>query len=173
MNKYLQAPEPYFAVETRSGNLYKADRVGIIQVPAQALSDVKDLQDFGCSPVGFLARLLDADMNTTDDQPFELMTSLSYRIDGFLASGATPVALDTAVGGIYAEVSKGGTAVVGAGQLYSDLTAQNLAVDLALAAGQGQIVRPVGFTPILSLTTPQGVAAQCDFFMYGTMLGGY
>ncbi len=165
----LQAPAPFYNIETNHGTQYVADRMGIIDgVPA---IDLGELIASGCSALTFIARLAGADMNSVDDQPFQLMvTNLAYRISNIVALYAT-VSLDTAVGGIYPEADKGGSSIVDAGQLYSDLTAPALSVNLSISAGQGAVIRPAGFVPIFSLTTPQGVPALCDLFLFGDLFG--
>lgn len=65
-------------------------------------------------------------------------------------------------GGIYPAASKGGTAIVGAGQVYTALTAATKNVGLAVSNSDTQTI-----TPILSLTTGHGSAATADFLIMG------
>jgi hypothetical protein len=84
-----------------------------------------------------LGRILGANMNVTTDQPF-VMTNYAalntFRITKITAKNAS-ISLTTAAGGIYPAVSKGGTAIVAAGQVYTSLSAATIALDLTLAAG--------------------------------------
>ena len=114
-----------------------------------------------------LGRIIGANMNVTTDQPFVLTNWASlnpFRITKITAKNAS-VSLTTAAGGVYPSASKGGTAIVAAGQLYSALTTSTLAVDLTLAVGT--TVYAKGGAPILSLTTAQGVAATADLYLFG------
>lgn len=116
-----------------------------------------------------LGRLIGANMNVTTDQPF-VMTNWSAlnkcRITKVTCKNAS-VSLTTAAGGIYSAASKGGTALVASGQVYSSLTAATLALDLTIASTPGLTVQAAGYAPILSLTTGQGTAATADFYLFG------
>jgi hypothetical protein len=114
-----------------------------------------------------LGRILGANMNVTTDQPFVLTNWASlnpFRITKITAKNAS-VSLTTAAGGVYPAATKGGTAIVAAGQAYSALTAATIALDLTLAAGT--TVYAKGGAPILSLTTGQGSTATADLYLYG------
>jgi hypothetical protein len=114
-----------------------------------------------------LFRLRGANMNVTTDQEFErLGVYPSYIITAIRCANAS-TSLTTAAGGIYSAASKGGDAVVAAGQAYSTLTGSTLGLDLTLAA-VGRGVRTGA--PILSLTTAQGGAATADFYVIGLAL---
>jgi hypothetical protein len=116
-----------------------------------------------------LGRIIGANMNVTTDQPF-IMTSWAAlnkcRITKVTCKNAS-VSLTTAAGGIYSAASKGGTALVASGQVYSNLTAATLALDLTIASTPGLTVQAAGYAPILSLTTGQGTAATADFYLFG------
>jgi hypothetical protein len=169
MSFKLQAPTPYFEQEALGGTIYRADRMGIIS--NIATGDLYYLIQFGCREPAFLARIVGADMNSTDPQPFEMMTDSPYRINLITVVNAT-TSLTTAVGGIYAAAAEGGTPIVPDSQLYSDLTATNIGIDLTLGAGQGAIIHPGGSIPLLLLTVPQGSDdARCDFIIYGDLFG--
>lgn len=103
-----------------------------------------------------------ANMNVTTDQPmtpdFAIGSYIIDRIEVYSAS----TSLTTAAGGIYTAASKGGTAIVAAGQAYSALTtaAKTLAATLATTDLRTE-------TPILSLTTGQGSAATAIVEIWG------
>jgi hypothetical protein len=114
-----------------------------------------------------LGRIIGANMNVTTDQPF-VMTNWAalnpFRITKITAKNAS-TSLTTAAGGVYPSATKGGTAIVAAGQAYTALTAATIALDLTLAVGT--TVYAKGGSPILSLTTGQGGAATADFYLFG------
>jgi hypothetical protein len=69
-----------------------------------------------------LGRIIGANMNVTTDQPF-VMTNYAalnpFRITKITAKNAS-ISLTTAAGGVYPAASKGGTAIVAAGQVYTN-----------------------------------------------------
>lgn len=106
------------------------------------------------------------DMNVTTAQAI-LISSAKYVIRKIIVTDAS-ISLTTAVGGVFAEVGAS-TALVGAGQAYSALTAAGKFVDLTLATAATQNVRTE--TAIyLKLATPQGAAATANFFIFGDKL---
>lgn len=114
-----------------------------------------------------LGRILGANMNVTTDQPFVLTNYAAlnpFRITKITAKNAS-ISLTTAAGGVYPAATKGGTAIVAAGQVYTALTAATIALDLTLAAGT--TVYAKGGAPILSLTTGQGAGATADLYLFG------
>lgn len=138
------------------------------------------LQDGGILPSGntILGRLLSADFNSTADQPIQLPNTITaFTISGILITNAS-LSLDTAAGGFYPTVSKGGTAIVAAGQVYSSLTTAAKLLSATLAAGisttrfySANVDILTGYPTIyLSLTTAQGVVATADVFVLGTNL---
>lgn len=112
--------------------------------------------------------LLGANMNTTADQAIPIVApTAAYLISDVVATNAS-VSLTTAAGGVYTAISKGGTAVVAAGQAYSTLTAA-----AANAAGSSLLLTlntPTAYynasTLYLSLTTGQGAAATADIRVF-------
>ncbi len=118
-----------------------------------------------------LFKLVGANMNITTDQPFLPVGGApfaDYLITRIRVVNAS-TSLTTAAGGVYTAASKGGNAIVAAGQAYSGLTGSTLGIDLTVAAvGAGQ----QSATPILSLTTPQGGAATADFYLIGVHKAG-
>lgn len=116
--------------------------------------------------VGLVAVIRGANMNTTADQQFiapilpgKWVPTSFYAVN---CSG-TPT---TAAGGIYTAASKGGTALVAATQTYAGLT--TAATVLALTPASGVATTAIGPTVLyLSLTTAQGTAMTCDFYVVG------
>lgn len=160
----LAAPEPYAAFQALSGNQYSADKNGIIS--GIAANDVDNLLDAGCRVPGFLARILGFDMNATTDQPFTLLSKLPFRITKITVTNAT-ISLDSAVGGVYPALAKGGTPIVAAAQAYAALTAANIPLDLTIAS---DLVLPGGSLVVPSLTTPEGEAGTADWYLYADLL---
>lgn len=114
-----------------------------------------------------LGSKLSANMNVTTDQaiPITRIGSKNFRITRIYVTNAS-VSLTTAAGGVYPTTSKGGTAIVAAGQAYSALTSAAVGLDLTIAA-----VRTLAVSNIyLSLTTAQGTAATADIYVFGYIL---
>ena len=118
-----------------------------------------------------LGQLISANMNSTSDQQIVIFSApAKYIIRRIVATNAS-TSLTTAAGGIYPAVSKGGTAIVAAGQAYSGLTASGKFVDLTVASGYtsgGDVLTVKSI--YLSLTTPQGAAATADIYVYGDII---
>lgn len=114
-----------------------------------------------------LGSLVGANMNVTTDQaiPISRIGSQKYLITRIVVTNAS-ISLDTAAGGVYTAVSKGGTAVVANTQAYSDLTAATVALDLTLAVNNTYTLDNL----YLSLTTAQGAAATADVYVFGIIL---
>lgn len=115
----------------------------------------------------FLGVLRGADMNVDTDQAIAI-NSARYIIRRIVAQNAS-ISLTLAAGGIYTAAVKGGTAIVTAAQVYSALSAASKFLDLTLIAALGTDILTVT-TLFLSLTTAQGAAATCDFFILGDRL---
>lgn len=116
-----------------------------------------------------LGTLLNANMNTTSDQPLFILTP-RYIIRRITASKPS-LSLNLAVGGLYTGPSKGGQLFVPAIQTYLSMTGQHTYQDLTLAApaqAAVQTKRELYF----SLTTPQGVPATMDLLIWGEDLNG-
>jgi hypothetical protein len=110
-------------------------------------------------------------MNSTSDQsflPFGGGAPPSYVITHIRAVNAS-ISLTLAVGGIYTAASKGGNALVAAGQVYSALTGSTIGLDLTLAAVGAGLQSAI---PILSLTTAQGATATADLYIFGRLITG-
>lgn len=117
---------------------------------------------------GLLGSLIGADMNITTDQAIA-MSSANYRVTGILVTNAS-LNLTTAQGGVYNAAGKpGGGTLVGAGQVYTALTAANKFVDLTLSGVALTDVQTAGFLQF-SLTVAQGAAATADVYVFGVDL---
>lgn len=109
-----------------------------------------------------LGAKIGANMNTTSDQTIAMDCS-KYIVDKIIVTNAS-TSLTLAAGGLYTAASKGGTAVVGAGQVYTGLTAASKFSALTLAVTTDTLTAAQLF---LSLTTAQGGAASADIYIYG------
>jgi hypothetical protein len=118
-----------------------------------------------------LGQLISANMNSTADQQINIFSApAKYIIRRIVVTNAS-VSLSTAAGGVYPAVSKGGTAIVAAGQAYSSLTAAGKFIDLTIASGYtsgGDVLTASNI--YLSLTTPQGAAATADVYVFGDIV---
>src|SRR5690242_5911752 len=132
----LIAPFANMRFSTSAGNVYLSDNNKIINnVGTQA--DVTDLQSQGCRvidpwPQDLLFYAYSLNFNSTSDQQ---LTQTAWtgrfrirRITAVFVSGA----FNAAAGGCYTAISKGGDAIVAAGQTYATLTGANTAEDLTL-----------------------------------------
>jgi hypothetical protein len=126
------------------------------------------LTQFNQTPLGtdtLLFRLIGANMNSTADQTFvPVQPFTNYVITSIVATNAS-TSLTLAVGGIYQSVSKAGTPIVAATQVYSGLTTTSKVVNPTVNLTDVQTV-----TPILSLTVAQGSTATADLRIYGYIL---
>ena len=113
-----------------------------------------------------LASKIGANMNSSADQVLTMASGLTKYIIRRITVTNASVNLTTAAGGFYTAASKGGTTVVANTQVYSALTASTKFVDLTLAAGVTVDVVTAALL-YLSLTTPQGVAATADVYVFG------
>jgi hypothetical protein len=108
-----------------------------------------------------IGRLLAANFNSTSDQAIALPTG-SWIIEQVYATKGS-VSMTTAAGGVYTAGSKGGTAIVAAGQVYTGLTGTATDVVTATMAATPTVTSSIYF----ALTTPQGAAATGDVFVFG------
>ena len=111
-----------------------------------------------------LGKKISANMNTTTDQAI-IINSSNYVIRRILVTNAS-ASLTLGAGGIYTAASKGGTAVVAAGQVYSALTNSAKILDLTLAVTD----RRTEDTLYLSLTSALGSTATADIYIFGDKL---
>ena len=114
-----------------------------------------------------LGKLIGANMNVLTDQaiPITRIGTQKYLITKIVVTNAS-TSLTAADGGIYTAVSKGGTAVVAATQVYTALTSATVALDLTLAVNNTYTVSNL----YLSLTGTQGGAATADVYVFGIIL---
>jgi hypothetical protein len=118
----------------------------------------------GRNTLQLLFYLPQADMTATTDQTtYQVFSGTLYipkYIDVLRRSGAFGTAC---AGGIYTAASKGGSAIVAAGQSYAALTGANKTVPAAIA------ITDTVFSaiPILSLTTGNTGALRADVYIWG------
>lgn len=131
------------------------------------------IQDGGvlASSQNVLASLLSADFNSITDQPLALPSTITaFAVTGIIVCNSA-VSLTTAAGGFYPETSKGGTALVAAGQVYSSLSSITALLNCTLAAGiistRYDRTNVPDWAIYLSLTTAQGVTATGDCYLLG------
>jgi hypothetical protein len=120
-----------------------------------------------------IGKLIGANMNVTTDQAITLpdiadFPGGAYIVEYIVVTNAS-LSLTTAAGGVYTAASKGGSAIVAAGQVYSALTAATKFIKATLA-GTALTDRLTGATLYFSLTTGQGAAATADIYVFGRML---
>lgn len=111
-----------------------------------------------------------ANFNSTADQGVTISTAnnLKYLITKILVTNAS-TSLTTAQGGFYTATSKGGTALVAAGQAYTALTGSTVVLTTTLTAAATLTTFALGVI-YLSLTTAQGSAATGDVYIFGIPL---
>jgi hypothetical protein len=118
-----------------------------------------------------LGQLISANMNSTADQQIVVFSApAKYIVRRIVVTNAS-VSLTTAAGGVYPQISKGGTAIVASGQAYSGLNASTKFIDLTIASGYtsgGSILTAKSI--YLSLTTAQGAAATADVYVFGDIV---
>jgi len=114
-----------------------------------------------------LGKLIGANMNVLTDQaiPITRIGTQKYIITKIVVTNAS-TSLTAADGGIYTAVSKGGTAIVAAAQVYTALTSATVALDLTLAVNNTYTLDNL----YLSLTGTQGGAATADIYVFGIVL---
>jgi hypothetical protein len=169
----LLAPTANASFLTRLGTTYIADSAGVLRDVPQG-TEVTDLEAMGCAlvvPGRYpLFVLVDADMNSTEDQKFSssLGPVTGYSLSKVVVTGAS-APVTAAAGGIYTDMEKGGDAVVAAGQSFalagtdlSEMVVATLAPLCATKCFQGPLY--------LSLTSANGAPATCNVFVYGDVL---
>lgn len=146
--------------------------------PGHLASFVTDgvIADAGANPYSqrVLATLLNASFNTTADQPILLPAALqAFQLTGIIIANPS-ASLTTAAGGFYPTISKGGSAIVAAGQVYTALTSSLLLMNATLTAyAQAQYFSRSQLTNwaiYLSLTTPQGADITANVYVTGIEL---
>lgn len=153
-----------------TGTTYTADTAGIVQ--GVATNDVNQLHQAGCVQLGLTdgicGELLQANMNSSSDQPFAwfLSPTQHFRVVQITATNAKrSYAAGSAEGGVYTAPAEGGTAVVAATQLYAGLvhTLATANLDLTLVSGVGTLGEYANGPLVLTLDTPDGTAGTLDF----------
>lgn len=118
-----------------------------------------------------LASFRGADFNSTADQKIALPARSNAVFITRIIVTNTAVSLTTAAGGFYPQTSKGGTAIVAAGQVYSTLTSNSVLLQATLAAAVATTRYSATQLPdwalYFSLTTAQGVPATADIYVTG------
>lgn len=118
-----------------------------------------------------LAYLQGADFNSTGDQPLNIPNTITaFQLTGIIVANATE-SITTAAGGFYPQLSKAGSPIVAAGQVYTALTGANLLMQptltaFALAARFSAANLPTAQI-VFSLTTPQGTPCFADIYIVG------
>lgn len=109
-----------------------------------------------------LGKLITANLNTTADQAIAIGAK-KYIIDKIISTNAsgTPT---LAAGGFYSASSKGGTAIVGTGQVYTALSAASKFNVLTLALTTDSLTASQIY---FSLTTANGSGVTVDLYVYG------
>lgn len=160
------------------GLTYVASSLGIILVNNSTtgyIQDVQDLLNDGCvfnmATEGILlGRLLSANMNSANADQLISMTRFSQlvnmRFTKITAKNAS-ISLTAANGGIYTAASQGGTQIVANSQVYSALTASNLAKDLTIAATPANTLYAPSTQLYFNLSVAQGAAATADIYVWG------
>lgn len=165
----MLAPNPNQTFVTSSGTSYLSDKNGIIANVATT-QDMIDLQTAGAqiispAPPNLLFYRLAANFNSSADQQLnQTAWTGKFRVTKIVITNAS-TSLTTAAGGFYTAASKGGDAIVAAGQAYTSLAASNLALDATLNLATK--VQASGTPLYLSLTTPQGAPVTADVLVYG------
>jgi hypothetical protein len=158
--------------EAKSGTFYTAGVSGYI--PNVANNDIMDMLDNACLPANtgpsLLGQFVGLNMNITTDQSLQLTVPANayYFLRSLVARNAS-ISLTTAAGGIYDTASKGGTVLLLAATVYSELTGPTVVSAKPVVAAQVLLVRntnPLFF----SLTTGQGSAATMDLLVYGDVI---
>ncbi len=121
-----------------------------------------------------LGVLQNADFNSTNDQPIVVQSAIQvFQLTGIIITNASR-SLTIAAGGFYTGVSKSGSAIVAAGQVYTALTGGNLLMQATLTA----FANSARFSSALltanqlffSLTTAQGLPTNADIYAIGVDL---
>jgi hypothetical protein len=116
-----------------------------------------------------LCSIRSANFNSTADQACAIAAAVTvYSVTSILVTNCS-TSLTLAAGGVYSAASKAGTALVAAAQVYTALTGSSVVLSATLAANIAT-TRYTAAILYLSLTTGQGSAATCDFYVIGNDL---
>lgn len=169
LTSLMLAPAANTTYVTTSGQAYLSNSYAVI-ANIQTTQDRTDLITAGCAilsppPTDLLFSLRAANFNATSDQILTPTFNGKFRVKRIVVINTSVNGMSAAAGGIYTAASKGGSAIVAAGQVYTGLTNALTALELTLALPS---VALVAGTPLyFSLTTAQGAAATADLYVYG------
>ena len=136
----------------------------VFQAPAAA----SQLLDSGTVRRLFVGRGLNL-QSTADQVLAKQFSGTLYRITDIFAVGKSGGASVVCAGGIYTDVSKGGSVLVSAAQSWIGVSAAGKLTQATLAALLGTDAQSAG-TLYFSLTTGSTAAATADVFVYGQVL---
>lgn len=140
--------------------------MGVAGAGSSALYARADHTHSGIGQNMLLWSLAGANMNTTADQALaQTFAFTNHIIDRILVLNAS-LSLTLAAGGFYTAASKGGTAIVAAGQVYTALTAATKILPCTIANTDLR----TNTTMFFALTTGQGGAATADIYVFGYAL---
>lgn len=114
------------------------------------------------NPYRLLGKKIGADMNSTSDQPIAIGAA-KYFVDKVIVTNAS-ASLTLSAGGLYTAASKGGSLVLGSGQLFSGLTGSTKILTLTSLITTDVLTPSILY---ISLTTAQGSASTADWYIYG------
>jgi hypothetical protein len=168
------APSIGVIVQCSSGNVYTADAFGFIPYSLDQLpkGDAVDMLNMGCIPFipQHLGHTIGVDFNSTADQDIDINVpaGVKFRITRATVVNSTNP-LDKAVGGIYTAPNKGGNMIVPATQSYAAIIGEHIALDLVMHSPESTWTWSETDVPcfFLSLTTPQGIQASADVYLWG------
>lgn len=115
----------------------------------------------------FIARGVDL-QSTADQILTKVFRGTTYVITSIIAVGKSGGATVACSGGIYTAASKGGSALVAAGQSWLGISAAGKMVQATLAALNATDAQTAGL--FFSLTTGSTAAATADLHLYGLIL---
>lgn len=130
-------------------------------------------QIFGVPPAGvqqllFVGRDLNFQL-TTDQALTKVHDGGRYKVTQVVAAQKSGAFNTACAGGLYTAASKGGSALVAAGQSYANLTATNKIVDATVAAVNTTDAQSAAQL-FVSLTTGNGAALTADVYVFGVIL---
>ena len=169
LTSLMLAPAANTTYVTTSGQAYLSNGYAVIN-NIQTTQDRTDLIAAGCAiltppPTDLLFTLRSASFNLTTDQILTPTFNGKFRVKRIVVINTSLSGMSTAAGGFYTAASKGGSAIVPAGQAYTGLTNALTALELTLALPN---LAFVAGTPLyFSLTTAQGATAIADIYVYG------
>lgn len=138
-------------------------------LPTKGFGDIGPENMAAASVERKLFSLTGANLQSTADQSFTKAGSFTtYIISKIIARQASGAVTVACAGGIYTSAAKGGTPLIAAVQVWTNITGSGKIVDATLPAVIGTDAQTA--TPILSLTTGSTGAATADFIIFGYAL---